>query len=282
MANVWMIYAHYKEGLKAGYQWMIEAGEESDCQVTIFFEEELSLLLEGQSSTVENEKTLPDVVVMRCYNYMLSQYFESKNIPVINSGQSMMSCRDKLLTSTLLVQHNIPTPKTYFTTLNDYNHVSEVFHQKPFILKHRFGEKGKNVYLIKDADSYQDLIESIELQDYIHQEYIETSRGKDIRVYVTGTQVVGAVERYSAHDFRSNIALGGKVKLVNLTEEIKSLSLKVTQALGLTFSGIDLLYGDEGFVVCEANGNAGFHGITKVSTVDIPRGMFQYIQQTYA
>ena len=72
--------------------------------------------------------------------------------------------------------------------------------------------------------------------------------------------------------------MGGKAKEVEVTPEIAQLSLRCAKIIGLEFAGIDLLFSETGYSVCEINGNAGFRTISSVSgEVNIPRALFEYI-----
>ena len=42
------------------------------------------------------------------------------------------------------------------------------------------------------------------------------------------------------------------------TPEEASLALKAVRALGLTFAGVDVLFGEDGPLICEVNSNAHF------------------------
>ncbi len=122
------------------------------------------------------------------------------------------------------------------------------------------------------------------------QEYIESSYGRDIRVWVSGGEVIGHILRYNDNSFKSNFAAGGSFCQVELPQEAARLAIDATNAVGLHFAGIDLLYtanknasdknsvspaadniSDYGFTVCEINGNAGF----RTASTDIPDGIFR-------
>ena len=131
------------------------------------------------------------------------------------------------------------------------------------------------------VDSVEDLIEKskqIGNRPFIMQEYIKTSIGKDIRVNIVGDEIVGAMERSNPNDFRANITLGGTGKVIELTNAQKELALKAHKALKLDFSGVDLLYGENGeTIICEINSNVNYLSFEEVSGVNFGEKLLEYI-----
>jgi RimK family alpha-L-glutamate ligase len=98
----------------------------------------------------------------------------------------------------------------------------------------------------------------------IVQEYMNERVGEDLRVYVVGGKVLGAMRRTAPEgDFRANITGGGTGSSFEVTPEIEYLAIETARILGLSIAGVDLLFGKTGFVVCEANSNPGFQGFEK-------------------
>ena len=117
------------------------------------------------------------------------------------------------------------------------------------------------VYLIKDKEEFIKKVTELNKRnvDFIMQENIKSSYGKDIRVNIIGNKVIGAMLRESDKDFRANISQGGKGKLINLTTEQEEIALKAHKVLGLDFSGVDLLFGEDNKpILCEVNSNLNF------------------------
>lgn len=57
--------------------------------------------------------------------------------------------------------------------------------------------------MITKEEEYDRLINTIETKDFIIQEYISESYGNDVRAYVIGNQVIGAVLRKNENSFTS-------------------------------------------------------------------------------
>ena len=74
------------------------------------------------------------------------------------------------------------------------------------------------------------------------QEYIKEAKGRDIRCFVVGDEVVAAIERRAKEgDFRSNLHRGGVATIANITPREREIALKAAQTMGLDVAGVDIL-----------------------------------------
>lgn len=283
MGYGWIVYCkdnfHNKYGNNAA-DWMVNSAKKHDIELEVIIAEDMDIAISKKPAFYYKSKELrtPDFVLMRHYDYMISHQLESLGIRVINNTPSMLKSKNKLISAEILVNHGIRTPKTLYTRSRDYAKISKIFKKEPFIMKQLEGSQGEKVYLIENEANFHRAYEETGGL-FLIQEFIQTSRGRDVRVYVIGDRVVGAVLRQSTGDFRSNFALGGKAELYEVTAEIEELAVKASKCLGLEFSGIDLLFDKKGFSVCEVNANAGFRTLSAVSDIDIPALLFDYIHR---
>ena len=222
---------------------------------------------------------LPDVIVMRGYDYVLSMAFETFGVRVINSTLSMQSAQNKMIAHCLFEKNGLPSLHTLYGSGISYVQAKDTFGSNIFVVKELTGSKGKQVWLVKNEKDYDKLLWRYNNENLLLQEYLESSCGRDVRVWVIGGKAVSCVERYSDNDFRSNLALGGMVKPHQLTQTIKDLSEKAANCVGLDFAGVDLLFKPQKdtFAVCEVNGNAGFRTISKIGGENIPRLFLEFI-----
>jgi len=81
----------------------------------------------------------------------------------------------------------------------------------------------------------------------------------DLRVVVSGGQVVGGARRVAAPgEWRTNIALGGHIEAASPPPLARKLALEAAAAIRGDLVGIDLLPLGDGFVVSEVNGAVDF------------------------
>lgn len=83
--------------------------------------------------------------------------------------------------------------------------------------------------------------------------------------------------RKSARVFRPKLELGGVEIPFDPPNQVKSMSEHIAHVLNLDYCGIDVLFGQNGYYVCEVNSNAFFGGIEKVSGINIARLYAQHI-----
>lgn len=200
---------------------------------------------------------LPKIALLRGNDMNVSSMLEKRGIKVINSTYTIENCVDKLKTHNMCSKLNIKQIKTYhFNNLSFDESVKLV--GLPFILKYRFGKQGMNIYIINNIDEFNCILKEINPEDYLLQEYIKTTYGKDVRVFIVGDKVVGACKRENNSDFKSNLAQGGLSYNYELTEELKNNSLKFKSELKGDIISVDYVFGDNELLFCEANTNPGF------------------------
>ena len=244
--------------------------------------------LEMQNLLFNDNYTKPSFVLFWDKDVKLASMIESKGIKVFNSSDSIRLCDDKSLTYLKLLNSNIKQPKTIFSPLLYYHDTTEddgyidfilKSFEFPFVFKECFGSFGQQVSLINSKSELIDKIKSIGFCPYIIQELIKSSFGKDLRVYVVGDEVIASMKRENlSGDFRANIEVGSSGTPYEASNKQIEMALKVTKELGLSFGGIDLLFGEnEEPIFCEANSNAYFNEIDKVSGVKIENKIFEHI-----
>lgn len=218
-----------------------------------------------------------DFVVMRGYDERLSRFFSLTGATVINRWEAMALSHDKLLTHICLTQSGLPTPDCFSTASPvDYDTVARRFGAGRFIVKQIDGSRGSNVFLVDSPESFADAVGACGPMP-LYQKAVESSFGRDLRLWIIGGTVGGCVLRQSSSDFRSNYSLGGTATLFNPPPEAAALAVAAARATGLFFAGVDLLFDGDGFTVCEVNGNAGFRSLSAVGGPDLPDLFFKKI-----
>lgn len=283
----WIIYPRYVS-LHAdnAFEWMREEAARKGIGLEVVFFEELIPLPSPAGDRIlykgEYLCQYPDFVITRGYDIAVSRHFELRGIPVINSAESMSLAKDKLLSAQLFAQAGIPTPVTAGGDPAQWNYeaLCSAFGSERFVVKRRDGSKGEDVYLIGDESQMREAVMRCG-GNCIAQQFIATSSGQDLRVWVIGGRAVACVRRYSENSFKANFSQGGKAEVHPLTPEIKSLAEKSAGVCGLEFAGVDLLFAPDGYTVCEVNGNAGFRTLSLTGGNEIPAVLFGYIAEKY-
>lgn len=229
-----------------------------------------------------------DFIVYLDKDRHISKMLEKCGFKLFNKGDAIEVCDDKMLTHIALANNGILMPKTissplYYAGEDDGKFLTNVINELsfPIIVKEVYGSFGKQVYKIDNFDRLKKIREKLQHIPHIYQEYIETSKGRDIRVILVNKKVVACMERVSKNDFRSNIELGAKGYPLELNTKIKEMAEKIATILDLDYCGLDLLYGKENqYILCEVNSNAMFNEIEKVSKINVCKIYCEYIYKT--
>lgn len=202
------------------------------------------------------------------------------NVAVINSSESIMRARDKLLTHQLLCEAGIPTPRTVLARQpSDVAKMVRLVDGPPVILKLMSGTHGKGVMLGKDMEEIQSSLETVWALNntLLIQEYVRESAGSDIRVIVAGGQAIGAIKRVAKlGSFRANVHQGAAVESYPLDEEVEFLALRASEAIGLEVSGVDLVRSATGYAVIEVNSAPGFSGFERATGLNVATHFLRY------
>lgn len=183
--------------------------------------------------------------------------------------------QDKIRQSALFRLQKIPHPATrIFYGRRQKRSITDYF-SFPFIAKiPRGSAMGRGVFLIRTGADLADYCRMTRTA-YI-QEYLPADR--DIRVVVIGPKVVHAYWRIaSCSEFRSNIALGGSIRLGNIPVEALNLALYTARKCRWDDVGIDILPHAGKFYVLEGNFKYGRQGFAAAG-IDYIRMMEQMIE----
>lgn len=256
-----------KSQFNHAFEWMKSVGKRFGMELILRFDDELF-----------SEDELPCVVFMRGYNFGLSRWFEMRGVRVVNSSYSMALALDKFRSCKVFAEHGLAVPTTFLgESVADYWAAKELIGEDRFIVKGLFGEKGEKVWLICAEDEYNEAVKLCN-GEFLIQEFIEQSVGRDIRVWVVGDCAVCGVIRENMNSFKSNISAGGSAYKFELTDEVRELAIAATKVVGLEIAGVDILMGGErGYLLCEINGNAGFRSAASTNQDDIVDALMRYI-----
>lgn len=261
---------------------ILKSAKEHKVDITVYNNIEIINVLS------EKNYEKPDFVLFWDKDVKLASFIESQDIKIFNSSTAIKTCDDKSLTYLALINADIMMPKTIFSPLIYYHSLSDEsdfidFVEKhlnyPFVYKECVGSFGMQVYLVNDRDEFIKRIINSGINPFICQEYIMTSKGRDLRLYVVGDEVVGTMKRENKNgDFRANIELGGIGTKYEANDRQKALAIKAVKTLDLDFAGVDILFGkDDEPLLCEVNSNAYFVGFNETTGLNVADKIFEYI-----
>jgi ribosomal protein S6--L-glutamate ligase len=229
-----------------------------------------------------------DVIIPRIaasltrYGAAIVRQFEMRNVFTTTSSIALVRSRDKLRSMQLLAKAGVDIPKTVFARETaDFDDVIEQVGGAPVIIKVARGTHGNGVVLAETKKAAKAVMQAfyVEGVNFLVQEFVPESAGKDIRVVVVNGKVVGSMMRQSLDDdFRSNLHQGGEGTVVKLTDQERKTAQKAAKAMGLKVCGVDMIRSNRGPLVLEVNSSPGF-SIEKISNRNVAGAIIEYIEQ---
>lgn len=227
-----------------------------------------------------------DVVIPRVGASTMSQgipvlrHFELLKVPTLNSSDSIQLSRDKLASHQVLAAHGVAVPNTL--SVRDVAQLPSALAEigTPTVIKLHTGTQGNGVMVADTETSAAAMIHTLWglNQEVMLQAFIDANN-KDVRVFVVGNRVIGAMQRSAADgEFRANIHLGASAEPFEVSPEIEEIALKTARVLGLDVAGVDIIEGSRGPLVLEANSSPGLQGIESATGLDIARAIILHAE----
>ena len=192
----------------------------------------------------------------------------------VNSFTSLVLSHDKWLSYIALKSAGIPVPETYLAFSVEAAEKAAELIGYPVILKPSDGSWGRFVSLVKGVRDLAAVVGHGKMSDNITthaqlvQKYLDKG-DRDIRVIVVEDRAVAAIYRISDRDWRTNTARGGRAEPARLSPELEDLAVRASRALGLTYSGVDIVETRDGAYVLEVNGVTEFKNVQRVTGIDV-------------
>ena len=194
---------------------------------------------------------------------------EERGIPVINSPRAIERTVDKLWTSALLERAGLPVPET--VVCDDPDEALAAFRALgDVIVKPLFGSMGLGMVRVTTEEMAFRVFRTLEtIRGVYYLQRAIDHEGCDVRAFVVGDRVVGAIERRAA-GWRTNIARGGEARAITPSGPWAELALRAARAVGADYAGVDLLPAPDGTVyVVEVNGIPGWRGLQQATSSDV-------------
>ena len=202
---------------------------------------------------------------------------EDRGVRVLNSPRAIERTVDKFWTSALLEQCGIPTPETI--VCDDADEAMAAFRiLRDGVVKPLFGSMGLGMVRVSDEEIAFRVFRTIEqIRGVYYLQRTIQHDGVDIRAFVVGSRVLGAIERRSA-GWRTNLARGGAARATSLPEDQAALAVRAAAAVGADYAGVDLLTATDGTVyVLEVNGIPGWKGLQEATGLDVAGRLVDFL-----
>ncbi len=228
---------------------------------------------------------LPDAVFVRSisagtleqitFRLGLLHALRESGVRVWNDARAIERCVDKSMTTFLLQQAGIPTPRTRTmegdAPARDY--VADA--GRALIFKPLFGSQGKGLLRVEGL-SHLPPPEAADSIYYLQDFVPPAGEGfEDWRVIATRSRVIAAMGR-KAGTWITNVHQGGAPVPCQPTREMRELASAALAAVDADYGGVDLIRGPDGrLMVLEVNSNPSWRGLQSVSDVDVAEAIVE-------
>jgi [lysine-biosynthesis-protein LysW]--L-2-aminoadipate ligase len=261
---------------------IIERAKRSDIDLKPVDCKDLVLFLNEDSRRFKDK-----VILQRCISYFRSLHstagLEGLGARMINSLYTSFMCGNKLISHIELQKNGIQTPTAMcaFNTNSSLEGIKKFGY--PVVIKPTVGSWGRLIGLLNDEEAVKTVLEDREhMFPIYHINYFEEfikRPPRDIRAIVIGDKVVAAIYRYSGNnEWKTNMALGGHASPCPITTELEDICVKSSRIFKGDIVGVDLMESEKyGLVVHEVNNTTEFKNTVRVTGVDIPGLILDYM-----
>ncbi len=207
------------------------------------------------------------------FRISLLEHFEDAGIYIMNPAYSFRRAKDKYATLTALNKAGIRVPRTYVgenleAAVHFVEEVGDV------VIKPLIGSRGMGSLRPQHPElTYRAMKFIHQLGQVLYVQEVIDKPDRDIRAFVIGDRVVGAMYRYlpegATDEWRTNVHGGGRAELAHLDEEYTECAIKTAEVLGLDYTGVDILESKDGPCVIEANASPSWSALSRVTGLDV-------------
>ncbi|PIC87242.1 alpha-L-glutamate ligase [Sporosarcina sp. P20a] len=234
------------------------------------------LLLEAKNLDIElklltDSPTEPlDFILFRDRDPSLALELEQAGYRVFNRASVQKIANDKLRTFELATLLGIPTIPTFRVDQLPPLH---------FVMKTRGGHGGSEVFLCESAQQTKDVLSQFGHNELIAQPFIK-SAATDVRVFMLGNEVLGAVKRTGAKDsFKSNYTLGGTVEKYTLNDTETNQVQTISRAISSDYIGIDFILPIAGgWLLNEIEDPVGARSLYQTHEFSVAEKLLEYVK----
>ncbi|MBD2705380.1 30S ribosomal protein S6--L-glutamate ligase [Spirosoma sp. BT702] len=252
------------------------------------------VMIEGGSPSIRyegQELASIDAVIPRIgvsvtdYGCTVVRQFEMMNVFTTAKSQAITRSRNKLRSLQVLSKAGVGLPKTVFANHpknGDISQLIKLVGGPPVVIKLLEGTQGIGVVLAETAKAAKSTIEAFYglKKNVLVQEFVAEAKGSDLRAFVIGGKVVGAIKRQGLEgEFRSNIHRGGNAVEIKLSQAEEETAIAAARALGLKVAGVDMIPSDRGPLVLEVNSSPGLEGFETATGLDVAEKIIGYIEE---
>ncbi len=264
--------------LQAVHLTPVELGENRWIAAASWFQLGDRTLLPLETMDAVFMRTDPPVTVPYLYATYLLDYIDPSKTLVVNSPQGIRAANEKMYA----LQFTGAIPETIVS--QDKQVIRQFVEQQgSAVLKPLGGKAGEGILFLQAGDrNFNSLVEISTNRGQVPvmvQAYLPEAKLGDKRIILLNGEPIGAVNRIpTGNEFRGNMAVGGRVAQVEITERDRQICQQLAPTLrqdGLYFVGIDVI----GDYLTEVNVTSptGIREIDRLSQVSLGKQVIEWV-----
>jgi len=207
---------------------------------------------------------------------------EAAGVAVVNPPRAVEAAVDKYLALARIEGDGLPVPPTWVG--ESATEALEAFRQLggDVVVKPLFGSEGRGLVRVSDPElAFRAFWTLEQLRGVIYLQKHLDNPGHDLRVFVLGDQVAGAIARHAPKgDWRTNVAVGGRPEAITLEPAQEVLALGAARSVGAVVAGVDLVFDldRQAWVVLEVNAVPGWRALATTTGLDLASMILSHLR----
>ena len=207
------------------------------------------------------------------------QRLVAAGVPVLNPPGAIEAAVDKYLAAARIEAAGLPVPPTWAG--ESASRALEAFEALggDVVVKPLFGAEGRGLLRVSDRELAGRAFRTLErLGSVLYLQRYIPHPGHDLRAFVLGGRVIGAIRRHASEgEWRTNISLGGRPEPIRLDPRAERLALRAAEAVGARMAGVDLLpdASSGGLFILEVNAVPGWRALAGSTGVDVASAILE-------
>ena len=186
---------------------------------------------EGQISVLDADAVLARIIPGGSLEQLIFRvdalhWIENRGVRVVNSPRTIERSVNKFYTTTLLHDAGLPVPETVVCERAE-DAMAAVRAMGDVVIKPIFGSLGHGMVRVSDPETALRVVRALEqIRSVFYVQRAIDHGGRDLRVFVVGGRVIGAIERRAPEgDWRTNVAIGGMATAVRVDPDVERVAL---------------------------------------------------------
>ncbi len=193
---------------------------------------------------------------------------------IVDDAVATKDIANKASQAQLFQSAGLPHPKTLYTSSLEILETTLEHLGLPLIAKPIDGARGEDISLLKTKGEVLDFFKE-HSRSHLFQEYLPIR--SDIRIFIIGSKVLGAIRRHVLDsDIRSNASLGAKSEAIATTPAMEDIARQATATLGYEVSGVDLVETSSGYSILEVNHTPQWQAFKKATGINPAEHIVEY------